>query len=851
MARFRFPGIALAAEVAISAALDGILRRLDAIEKRPTAPAVVTSDFVAREWQYVRVQAGVGGLKLLLPKPTSANRGAEITFSLETSGPVTFLCVDGVVNNEAFVVSTLLGTFKAVSNGETGWSVGFGVTSSGNTPGPRGPQGPPGVDGAHGTDGAPGETTIIATGDVTPSLPRQYADTVSGTINAYTLPLGLRPRDQVILQASTAVTLNGIEASSYPVGFEYVLGFNGSGTLTINDESGSASALNRVATPNNQTLILAESCSILVRRTASRWSALERGWPEASTSVVYNGRALERPALTGAVTATQNSNTTAFGAAAALSALTNLTNASAVPAFSSPTAARRYLRSNSTFTALEWGALTSDQIPSGPPGEQGPEGPPGDMGPPGTTGATGPAGPAGPPGVEGEPGPPGEQGIPGPHVMTSPGTVLGSPVTDAGPFAARPITGAQQVANLRWDVLIDTTSGGTVASYAPTNYVAGSTNYIRLNPASDLILRGMNVAAGARVMLRLGRTATFSLTLNHEDGSAAAGEAFNTPGGVALVLRAGEGCIIHNSESRNNVLAIGKLTRVRKNGTGSDVVRGRVSANEGHGVKITLADDSANDEIDLTFAAHNDTQEDGPSAAGTYEPTLAEATKIYRCNPSADHVVSFTGFAFSGGNTGKWFMLVKQGLDGWVEVKFNSGATAANGAFTSDEQSLWLTPANSCAILWYQTSAARWNVSALGSQINPWNLARERLPFGCTNFVRLASDFTLLIWFDPTPAGAGSPDDVEIFNANVPFNLVIKDAFFICLTAVVGATCTLRSATGGGGSALSSALSAGAIGTSRNNLTTIMPLVVSGTSIYVRRSDANTGGQLVMTCYRV
>jgi hypothetical protein len=161
MARLRIPGVTLAAEVAISAALDAILRRIDSLERKPNAPALVTGNFTAREGQYVRVQAPPSGLRILLPKPTATNRGAEITFSLETNGPVTFLCVDGLVNGEAFVTSSLLGTFKAICNGETGWSVGFGVTSSGNTPGPAGPpghQGEPGEPGAPGEQGPPGDT---------------------------------------------------------------------------------------------------------------------------------------------------------------------------------------------------------------------------------------------------------------------------------------------------------------------------------------------------------------------------------------------------------------------------------------------------------------------------------------------------------------------------------------------------------------------------------------------------------------------------------------------------------------------------------------------------------------------
>lgn len=72
----------------------------------------------------------------------------------------------------------------------------------------------------------------------------------------------------------------------------------------------------------------------------------------------------ERAALTGAVTASQNSNTTAFGALAAKSVLANATNASAVPAALAGTAAFQHLRVNSANTALEWSVLTAGDFPA-------------------------------------------------------------------------------------------------------------------------------------------------------------------------------------------------------------------------------------------------------------------------------------------------------------------------------------------------------------------------------------------------------------------------------------------------------------------------------------------------------
>lgn len=69
-------------------------------------------------------------------------------------------------------------------------------------------------------------------------------------------------------------------------------------------------------------------------------------------------------ALTGAVTSSANSLTTAFGALAAKSVLANSTNASAVPAALAGSAAFQHLRVNSANTALEWSVLTTGDFPA-------------------------------------------------------------------------------------------------------------------------------------------------------------------------------------------------------------------------------------------------------------------------------------------------------------------------------------------------------------------------------------------------------------------------------------------------------------------------------------------------------
>lgn len=75
-----------------------------------------------------------------------------------------------------------------------------------------------------------------------------------------------------------------------------------------------------------------------------------------SASVVV-GSDIQRAALTGVVTAAQDSNTTAFAAIAARSVLLNASSVSAAPAASAPTRPLQYLRSAVDGTTLEWGSV--------------------------------------------------------------------------------------------------------------------------------------------------------------------------------------------------------------------------------------------------------------------------------------------------------------------------------------------------------------------------------------------------------------------------------------------------------------------------------------------------------------
>jgi hypothetical protein len=161
-----------------------------------------------------------------------------------------------------------------------------------------------------------GDGITVSADAVSITLPAIQTQSVTGTLNAHVLPTALNHGDTLIFAPTGATTLNGIDlqdalAVDWPEGFEFILhNSSASFDVTIIDEAGTASALDRISTPVNQTIILGQSCSLIMRRFVTRWGAIERGWPAASTTLTYSGTQLQRAALTGFAAASANSNAT-------------------------------------------------------------------------------------------------------------------------------------------------------------------------------------------------------------------------------------------------------------------------------------------------------------------------------------------------------------------------------------------------------------------------------------------------------------------------------------------------------------------------------------------------------------
>jgi hypothetical protein len=111
----------------------------------------------------------------------------------------------------------------------------------------------------------------------------------------------------------------------------------------------------------------------------------------------------------------------------------------------------------------------------------------------------------------------------------------------------------------------------------------------------------------------------------------------------------------------------------------------------------------------------------------------------------------------------------------------------------------------------------------------------------------IAVPFVIRVPF--SAAAAGSADDVTIYNAAAPFSFRITDCHVKISTAIGGSTVTLRSASGGAGSALSSALSSAATGTARNNDSDSRAVATNG-SLFLRRSDRGVAGEITINCVR-
>ena len=178
----------------------------------------------------------------------------------------------------------------------------------------------------------------------------------------------------------------------------------------------------------------------------------------------------------------------------------------------------------------------------------------------------------------------------------------------------------------------------------------------------------------------------------------------------------------------------------------------------------------------------------------------------------------------------------------WFDLVFDSNASGFIGTLNPDvgatltsircpNSATFSFARNTTIRLRYQTN--RWRLESI--PVSPFQVA----PI----LIGQASPFVISLAF--AAGGGGAADDVAVLAANLlAFQVRVIDAWLNTITAVGGATGTLRTASGGGGTALSSAMSAaGANATSRSSLGATQTVAAAGT-IFLRRSDSGFSGEV-------
>lgn len=217
--------------------------------------------------------------------------------------------------------------------------------------------------------------------------------------------------------------------------------------------------------------------------------------------------------------------------------------------------------------------------------------------------------------------------------------------------------------------------------------------------------------------------------------------------------------------------------------------------------------------------------------AGTHESVpVPDGTAVFDVTPTG--VVTIPGVAMTArGNTGV-FSLRKSGVTGAVSIPSNTSIIATDRFFTPAASLFTLESENDAIRIWrFNTRWQATNRLLVPSGQNP---SADGQP---------ALSFSLRATFAATGAAA---DDVTLSLA-IPIGAVIYDAICQISTAVGGSTAIVRSAVGGGGTALTGSFDTATTGTRRNNATSLAT-VAMGSSLFLRRSSGNIVGTITLYC---
>ncbi len=519
---------------------------------------------------------------------------------------------------------------------------------------------------------------------------------------------------------------------------------------------------------------------------------------------------------------------------------------------------------------------TGSTGPTGATGDVGPTGATGNTGATGGTGATGNTGPTGATGGTGPTGATGATGATGTFASIAGPAVMGvDTAISSVPFALTP-PGLNRVLSymggtIAWTDVIDqliaagTITLGKIAGVNPRkligNPTSAATNPQEIDvPALSVVGRsasgdiaGITAAADDRLLTRvsgalgwttlsagmipvnvvantmLAQMATNTIKANPTASTANAADmtvGTNTVVGrvAGNVVAAG---LVDAQVSASAAIAVSKLA------SGADGTLVGRAAGAGLGAHSDLTGTQVGSLMRLG------TQENGPTTTGPHEPTLGIGTNIYRISPPAGVDVTFNGFAFTGGNAGKMFLLVGFSGSGRIIVKNNIATTFANGVYTPHDKDFILSGPNAVALVWYQTNATHWNIVGANTMVPDTFGEAERL--------------NKRVSFSATGV-TGTMVDVDVWNATAPFALRVLSADLRVATAA-GTAAALRTAAAGAGSvvlpdvgATTQTFSTATTGRKADNAAATATVAAGGSLFF--NVDRAVAGELLLTYVR-
>jgi hypothetical protein len=753
---------------------------------------------------------------------------------------------------------------------------------------------------AHTLNEAGGRMTLAA-GVATLEAPSlvEVNPKAGGTENAYALPSSLRHGDILHWQISGAVTVNGIDATGVPDGFEFTLtqgngGLPDGNQVTFVDESGSATAGNRIGTPDNITVIMGTAGAVRIRRAGSsaggRWTIVERGFPRASTSIAYgglSGREMQRAALTGAVTASANSNATAFGSAAAKSVLANATNAAAVPAFLAGSAAFQHLRVNAANTALEWAILSLAEFPTMAAG---------------TVLANVTAGVA----------------VPTAHSLS---TLFGEGLTYTNVTGVAAV-GAGDCITVGASTVGVTDFSVTPRKLAPSVHIlpAGTHNDIAIaDSVTSILVIGdatvTGIAGGWDGRAIDISTQGFTLTLAFNSAGSAVGNRLATPAGVDYVQLRGGARLIYDTQPANDIWRVSGTADSHENG--SEIQLSSLTGNMGTidistlscGGSVVAASAAASSAYSIEgFTAKTEgfwfhfKVETGITNNCTLFNEDATATAANRLRTPSNLDISSVGYLegifyyrdsrwnFIGAqpnqiaNSATDYVRVTGGGASQVNIATATGdvtiAAGGNLEASGDNVSLDATASNGIVSVTSQAGAGGGAIqlteqAASGATVNAgrgmvWvqnqtpsapmftddtNVDREIATIGAPMTRGSSASFStpFIIGFNKT-SGTGAAGDDVVFNANAPFAFRIIACGVVVSTGVAASTVQWRSASGGGGNTFSLTMSTATTGLHTSagigSSTSIDLVVPAGGTLSARWTDLDVRAYVWALCVR-